>query len=95
MPMKWNKLDLPWPEVHSVYLDDGPAEAIEFEVLGVHFKVAPTEHRGCDTGRVRYYVECLDCKEVLHEATTGPRPNIENHMEGAHGWVHYERCSTN
>jgi hypothetical protein len=89
MTMKWNRLSLPWPEVPSVYLDDGPDEEIEFEVLGVKFKVAPTRFRGCDTGRVRFYVECLTCKEVIHEATTGPRCLIESHMEH-HGWMSWE-----
>jgi len=91
--MGYKKLDLPWKEPTgpcSYLIDDGPAEAIEFEVLGVKFEVKPTEHRGCDTGRVRYFVKCLTCNEVLHEATTGPRPNIEGHMEEAHGWKRWE-----
>lgn len=92
MGMKWNSLDLPWEEPKGKYgylIDDGPAEDMEFEVLGVKFEVKRTEHVAVHSGRTRYFVRCVTCDEILHEATTGPRPNIENHMEG-HGWKAWE-----
>ncbi len=92
MGMKWNHLDLPWKEPKgkfSYLIDDGPDEDIEFEVLGVKFEVKRTEHIGVHSGRTRYFVRCVTCDEIIHEATTGPRPNIESHMEG-HGWKAYE-----
>jgi hypothetical protein len=80
------KLDLPWSSPKTVYLDDGPTERIEFEVKDVSFVVAPTEHRGCDTGRVRFYVSCQTCQEIVHEATTSATCLVESHMRESHGW---------
>lgn len=76
------KLEMPWGDhPGNVYVTDGPDELIEFELMGHRFKVAPTGDTGFDTGRELFWVECLTCKEVLHENTTGPRPRIRSHIE--------------
>ena len=46
------------------------------------FDVTATRELGCDTGRRRYRVECVTCGELVHEATTGPRWNMEHHVCG-------------
>lgn len=74
-------MNLPWKKSTSIYDDDGPAESVEFEVEGHRFKVKPTELVGCDTFRRRYWVECLTCNEVLHEATTSATILVKQHIE--------------
>lgn len=54
-------------------------------------RIIPTNHRGGDTGRVRYRVECLACKVVVHEATTAPVIRVQEHFNGDEG---YERPMT-
>jgi hypothetical protein len=71
---------LPWPKAGSVYADDGPADREIFTIAGIQFLVFPTTQRGCDTGRTRFFVMCRTCGRVLHEATTGPTPTIEEHL---------------
>jgi hypothetical protein len=45
-----------------------------------HFRIAATDELGCDSGRRRYRVECLSCRSVVHEATTGPMWMMRGHL---------------
>lgn len=72
---------IPWPKPDSIYEDDGPKEEIEFNYHGHRFRVTPTSETGIHTGRTRYHVKCLTCEELIHEATTGPRPMCEQHVK--------------
>ncbi len=38
---------------------------------------------GFHTGRHRFCIACSTCEVLLHEATTGPGPNIERHLREA------------
>lgn len=49
-------------------------------------RMTPTDLRGIDSGRVRYRVECLTCRVVVHEATTGPIRAVEQHFVGQLGY---------
>lgn len=51
--------------------------------VGHIFASTPTGDVGFDSGRPRFKVECLTCKEILHENTTGPSARIESHMRTA------------
>lgn len=52
--------------------------------LKAKYEVTGTNLYGCDTGRRRFLVKCLDCNEVLHIATTGPNCYIKDHDEQKH-----------
>jgi hypothetical protein len=78
----------PWPEPQSVYDNSGPSAPTTFRMEGAWLQVTPTNKIGCDTGRTRYWVECLTCNEILHEATTGPKYYIEKHLSEKHCKVH-------
>jgi hypothetical protein len=54
--------------------------------------VAPTSEVGEDTGRRRYAVWCLECRVVLHEATTSASAWIDAHIRGED--VGYQRPMT-
>ena len=41
--------------------------------------LTPTNYIGMNSGRTRYLVECMTCKVVLHEATTGPLSHVRDH----------------
>jgi len=43
------------------------------------YRFTATELKGIDTGHRRYRVECMDCGEVIHPATTGPEVVAEQH----------------
>ena len=64
----------------SALPDLQPGNTAEVKRDGHVFHVTATRHTGWNTGRRRYMVECLTCKEVLHEATTGPDQRIESHL---------------
>jgi len=44
------------------------------------FRVTKTKQIGINTGRPRWHVECRTCKELIHEATTGPGSLIGYHL---------------
>lgn len=48
-------------------------------MTGHEYLVQATGDVGCDSGRKRYRVECVTCKEVLHTNTTGPICNMDMH----------------
>lgn len=74
------RYSLPWGQpTGDPYDGDGPTEPCEVEHEGHRIRFTPTKLSGFNTGRPRVHVECLTCSEVLHEATTGPRPNAEWH----------------
>lgn len=75
------RIRLPWPESASVYDDAGPSDELEFAVAGHEIRVVPTGDTGLHTGRQRYRVTCVTCFEVLHPGTTGPRYQIERHLD--------------
>lgn len=62
------------PELREV------GESRDFMLDGHQLRVTATREVGCDSGRRRYRVECLTCNEVVHDATTGPRWNLERHL---------------
>ena len=43
------------------------------------YSIIGTSLKGKYTGRRRYRVQCLECKEVLHEGTMDPEEPIEEH----------------
>lgn len=75
---------LPWPRPLSFYDSDGPHERVEVQLEGARYEVAPTKEIGLNTGRIRYFVKCLTCDVVLHEATTGTSQRIAHHEHDAH-----------
>lgn len=68
----------------SVFEDDMPelraGESRDYAIDDHHMRVTATSELGCDTGRRRYRVECLSCREVVHVATTGAHWNMEYHL---------------
>lgn len=58
-----------------------PGNTAEIVESGHVFHVTATRLDGFHTGRRRYMVECLTCKATIHEATTGPRERIGQHVE--------------
>jgi hypothetical protein len=77
---------LPWKKPKSVYSDAGPDAPVEFRVENVSFQVRPVDSQGRDTGRRRYFVACVECDCILHDATTGPVSYIQGHMREKHGF---------
>jgi len=75
----------------SVFEDDLPelrgGESRDYVKDGHHLRVTGTDTFGVDTGRRRYRVECLSCGELVHEATTGPRWNVEVHLRERGGLI--------
>jgi len=47
-----------------------------------NMRITATGGEGFNTGRPRYRVECLTCRLVVHEATTGPVSRVTSHFEG-------------
>ena len=78
-------MNLPWPKPISIYDDDGPREAIEFDLNGRRYAVAPTKEFGVNTMRTRFKVDCLTCGRTLHRATTGTSLYIADHERTVHG----------
>lgn len=77
----------PWPQPRSHYDDDGPVQIRGFKVNGVPFMVGPIGIMfGVSTGRARFCVTCIDCDELVHEATTSASQQILMHGREAHGW---------
>jgi len=81
---------LPWPEPISHYDSDGPrslkvGERLDFEIAGNRFRIESTDALAPTTLRTRYRVTCLECAEVLHEATTGPKTYLRMHLRDEHG----------
>lgn len=75
----------PWKQPTSLYDTDGPAERVVFKLFGAEMAVEPSG--GPDaihTGRGRFKVECLTCKELIHEATTGTGVHCEAHLQTEH-----------
>lgn len=82
------RVSVPWDEPTGIYADAGPPSGCaEFTAEGVRWQVVATAQVGCDTGRRRYLVRCVDCGVVVHEATTGPRGWMEQHLWREHGWT--------
>lgn len=82
---------LPWGKPDTIYQDDGPKEEIEFVYCGHAVKVTPTNKHGVHSGRTRYHVKCLTCMKLIHEATTGPRSLLEQHVRETFGWEHAQQ----
>lgn len=59
----------------------GPVDLSGLDKLRKRYRIEGVDAFGCDTGRRRYRVECLECGQLLHEATTGPGPRIEQHEQ--------------
>jgi hypothetical protein len=79
-----SSLSFPWREPVSVYDDGGPEGPVEFDLEGVRIRVSPTKMMAPDTGRTRFMVECLQCGDVVHGATTGPAQHCRWHIEDTH-----------
>jgi hypothetical protein len=81
---------LPWPRPISHYDSDGPrslqtGEHLDFELAGNRFRIEATNAIALNTMRTRYQVTCLECNEILHQATTGPRSYLREHLREEHG----------
>lgn len=46
------------------------------------FLVTPTGDEGCNSGRPRYHVRCMNCNSVIHANTTGPEERMRYHSCG-------------
>ncbi len=79
---------MPWPEPISHYDSGAPMDrTVVFALDGRTFSVSPTKYEGCDTGRMRFRVECLTCGCVMHDRTTCPAGYIESHLkDGSTGY---------
>jgi hypothetical protein len=81
---------LPWPQpkenLHSCYVDDGPAKTVIFTATGATIRVTPTSEFGRDTDRRRFLVECRTCQETIHEATTSATIRVRDHLWEKHDW---------
>lgn len=71
-----------WLSPLGVYQDAGPVRAESFAIGGHTIAIVPHRERATMTGRRRYFVECVTCDRVLHEATTGPYCRVEQHLDG-------------
>jgi hypothetical protein len=60
-----------------------PGNTAERVVDGHVIHFTATRHDGINTGRRRYMVECLTCKETVHEGTTGPLQGAAAHVREA------------
>lgn len=47
--------------------------------LKKRYRIEGTDQSGMNTGRRRYFVQCLECGEILHEATTGTKSHCIGH----------------
>ncbi len=71
----------PWPWPEPVGLgNNGPAEPLEVRVDGCTLRISPTDQRGCDSGRIRYRVECLSCGTLVHEGSTSAPAQVNAHL---------------
>lgn len=52
--------------------------------LKERYEIRPTGDVGFDSGRLRYFVKCRECNEVLHSNTTGPGERIDWHETERH-----------
>ncbi len=87
--MRIHALPMPWGDSpENLYATDGPREPIDMQVDGVRYVVVPIDAVGLTTGRRCFWVECRNCRLVIHGGTTGPRSRIEAHHAEAH---HVER----
>ena len=57
-----------------------PGEQLTRYVQGHWFGITATGQGGVASGRPMYSVRCITCAVVVHEATTGPRENVEFHL---------------
>jgi len=73
--------EFPWKTGSGVCSNDAPQRAVDVTYHGHCIRFTPTSETDCDTGRTRVHVECLTCKKVLHEATTGPRTRARHHWD--------------
>lgn len=60
-----------------------PGNTAEVVRDGHTIHITATRATGFSTGRRRYTVECLTCRETVHEATTGPMQNVDSHLRDA------------
>lgn len=79
--VKW---PFPWFEPKTAYDTDGPTEDSVIKFPGADYHVSRTQNVGIHSGRGRFRVECLTCKEVLHENTTGTSSRIRGHHQQRH-----------
>ena len=56
----------------------GAQHYLAFE--GCRFLFMATNQDGINSGRRRYLVVCCTHEKLLHEATTGPVPRVEQHV---------------
>lgn len=57
-----------------------PGDTTEIIEHGHVFHVTATKHAAFHSGRRLYMVECLNCKETISYATTGPDSIIAGHL---------------
>ena len=74
-------------------LDALDAGGVVVRVVDGHaFMAIRTGELALHSSRPRFLVACATCEELLHEATTGPIPNIERHLkESTTSAAHDER----
>lgn len=58
----------------------GPGNTAEVVRDGHVMHITATRGTGFHSGRRRYMVECLTCRETIHEATTGPMSLVGFHL---------------
>jgi hypothetical protein len=85
---EWNSLsDLTLSAVIDFAIDkieEGPVEVAEVSKRNGHeLWVIPTGKVGSHSGRRLHRVECVTCKAIVHEATSGPSQMIEAHLREA------------
>jgi hypothetical protein len=65
-------------------IEEGPVEVAEVSKRNGHeLWVIPTGKVGSHSGRRLHRVECVTCKAIVHEATSGPSQMIEAHLREA------------
>ncbi len=57
-----------------------PGAVAEYLLDGHSIVIVATSESGIHTGRGRFFVCCIDCRELLHEATTGPLGRVDQHL---------------
>ncbi len=74
-----------WTEPPTIWSDAlpdlAPGDSRKLWLLDHELRITATKETGSHTGRRRYRVECLTCKEEVHDATTGPMSLVRQHTK--------------
>ena len=77
----WDLGDRACPVCRAVWPENLKAERPDHQIT-----FCPTTRRGCDSGRIRYRVECSTCNVCIHSGTTGPGHMAQGHLQGRKGY---------